>query len=132
MDLWSPSDSQDLGAKIVSRIKARTASGTGADGRAFKPYSKEYAAKNGQKVDLSKTGALLSGIKVVKADDGGLVIEVTGSAAKYAPYVHEQRPFLGLTTQEAEAFGRQMADEVVAAVAPSGGSGGAKVRGPVV
>lgn len=113
-------DLEALGAWTVKAILSRTAQGVGANGKAFKSYSKDYAKETGKtKVDLKGSGRMLSALKILKND--GVTLEVgIPESVEYAGAVDADRPFVGLSEADQKALDLFL-DEIIKKKSGAGG-----------
>lgn len=92
----------ELGKRIRSTIRRRTARGISATGSPFAPK------EDGNRSNLIDSGTLLDTIEV-RVERGRVVVEAT---APYAEHVHAKRPFLGLTDAEQVEMSAWLEDAV--------------------
>jgi len=100
--VWDKESSTEMGDLIHELIIARVASGTAADGSAFRPYSDEYAEEKGStSVDLRETGRMLDGVRV-KAAKRKATLEVGRGLPRYPHIINADRPFADVSDAEVD------------------------------
>lgn len=105
---------QAIGQSIIDKIRERTKSNIGADGKRFKNYSKEYAdsiefkayGKSKGDPNLKQTGDMLGLMDIIEEKKNSIVIGWSDSTEAAKAHGHVtgnvgvKRDFLGLTEKE--------------------------------
>lgn len=96
-ELFTSKDLETLGKSAKKMIENRIQKGISLDGTQFKPK------EDGSASTLIDTGRLLGSFRVIV--DNNTVSVVTD--VPYAKYVGEDRPFMGLTTEEEDILRKE-------------------------
>ena len=103
--VWSEDDSREAAQDMMSDILGRFGSGRAPNGKAWKPYSKDYARTHPGVPDMVDTGAMRAADKVQADDDSAeVLIPPNHPTAEGWAYDVAMRPLFGFSAAAVETI----------------------------
>lgn len=93
------------GGRLSRTKKSRFYAGGPGGGYGFYKRASRRGVQ-GASVDLTLSGSLMNNLGVLRADSKGFIVGLYAPARSYGYYVHENRPFIGLTDKDKSTLNR--------------------------
>ena len=103
--VWDENDSREAAQDMLADVLSHFGSGKTPNGKAWRPYSKEYAKTHPGPPDMVNTGAMRAAVRSQADDDSAEVLITPGNPnAEGWAYADAMRPVFGFSASAVETI----------------------------